>query len=262
MGILNFYPGIGNLGLLGVFLRPFVIRNHDTFSFLELVRKLCLTISGGKSQDYYENGKSQHLVRISIVFFCFSFISWLLVRRCFPSEFLTALNCPDLEDRHHHRVWVALAYAYEIEDFDDLVDPRRLFDYFLGPKPSKYVLEKICWDEKSKIIFISFICTLPNCLLENCSFFFFSFSFVFYLAEMATRYSKEKYARIKNLKNEPLSNLTTDSKKRKLSNEKAETATLSLVHIAHSSPTPSLEVTAFTPPTTHAKGKGKVGKSV
>ena len=45
MGILNFYPGIGNLGLLGVFLCPFVIRNHDTFSFLELVGKLCLTIS-------------------------------------------------------------------------------------------------------------------------------------------------------------------------------------------------------------------------
>ena len=69
MGILNFYPGIGNLGLLGVFLRPFVIGNHDTFSFLEWVGKLCLMISGGKSQDYYENGKSQHLVIISIIFF-------------------------------------------------------------------------------------------------------------------------------------------------------------------------------------------------
>ena len=27
------------------------------------------------SDDFYENGKSQYLVRISIVFFCFSFIS-------------------------------------------------------------------------------------------------------------------------------------------------------------------------------------------
>ena len=79
---------------------------------------------------------------------------------------------------------------------------------------------------------------------------------------MATRYSKEKYARIKNLKNEPLSNLTTDSKKRKLSDEKAETTALLPVHTTPSSSTPSLEVTAFTPPTTRAKGKGKVGRSV
>ena len=79
---------------------------------------------------------------------------------------------------------------------------------------------------------------------------------------MATRYNKEKYARIKNLKNEPLSNLTTDSKKRKSSDEKAKTTALPPVHTTPSSPTPSLEVTAFTPSTTHAKGKGKVGKSV
>ena len=79
---------------------------------------------------------------------------------------------------------------------------------------------------------------------------------------MATRYSKEKNACTKNLKNEPLSNLTANSKKRKLSDEKAVTTTLLPVHIALSSPTPSLEVTAFTPPTTRAKGKGKVGRSV
>ena len=79
---------------------------------------------------------------------------------------------------------------------------------------------------------------------------------------MATRYSKEKYARIRSLKNEPLSNLNANLKKRKLGEEKGETVTLPPVHIAPSSPILSLEVTAFTPPTTHAKGKGKVGKSV
>ena len=78
---------------------------------------------------------------------------------------------------------------------------------------------------------------------------------------MAIRYSKEKYARIKNLKNEPLSNLTADSKKRKLSDEKAETATLLPIHITPSSPS-SLEVTAFTLPTTRVKGKGTIGRSV
>ena len=75
MGILNFFLGTGNLGLLEVFLRPSMIGNRDTFLFLVRVRKPCLTIFGGKSQGYYKNGKSQHLVRISIVFPCFSFKS-------------------------------------------------------------------------------------------------------------------------------------------------------------------------------------------
>lgn len=79
---------------------------------------------------------------------------------------------------------------------------------------------------------------------------------------MATRYSKDKYTHIKDLKNEPLSSLTADSKKRKLSDEKAETTVPLPIHTAPSSPTPSLEVTAFTPPTTCAKGKFKIGRSV
>ena len=79
---------------------------------------------------------------------------------------------------------------------------------------------------------------------------------------MATRYGKEKYARIKNLKNEPLSILIADSKKSKLGDEKSEAVALPSIHIASSSPTPSLEVTRFSPPTTRAKGKGKVERSV
>ena len=79
---------------------------------------------------------------------------------------------------------------------------------------------------------------------------------------MATRYSKEKYTRINNLKNEPLSNLTADPKKRKLGDKKSEVATLPPIHIAPSSSTPSLEVTTFSPLTTRAKGKEKVGRSV
>ena len=53
---------------------------------------------------------------------------------------------------------------------------------------------------------------------------------------MATRYGKEKYAHIKNLKNEPLSNLTADSKKSKLGDEKSEAVALPSIHIASSSP--------------------------
>ena len=79
---------------------------------------------------------------------------------------------------------------------------------------------------------------------------------------MAARYSKDKYACIKNLKNEPLANLTSDLKKRKLSDEKANTFALPPVHIAPPFPISSLEVTAGTPPLTRAKGKSKLGMSV
>nr|POE56112.1 hypothetical protein CFP56_78844 [Quercus suber] len=44
-----------------------------------------------------------------------------------------ALDRPDLEDQYHHRVRAALAYACEIEDFDDLIDLRHLYDFCLGP---------------------------------------------------------------------------------------------------------------------------------
>nr|POE75096.1 hypothetical protein CFP56_67528 [Quercus suber] len=79
---------------------------------------------------------------------------------------------------------------------------------------------------------------------------------------MATRYSKDKYARIKDLKNEPLAKLTSDLKKRKFGDEKVDAAPSSTVNIAPSSPTPSLEVTAVTTPKTCLKGKSKIGQSV
>ena len=62
-------------------------------------------------------------------------------------------NHPKLESQYHERVHSAIAFAKEIEDFDDLVDPRHLFNYCLGPEPSKYMLEKIHCEEKSKFIF-------------------------------------------------------------------------------------------------------------
>nr|POE83556.1 hypothetical protein CFP56_60143 [Quercus suber]POE97287.1 hypothetical protein CFP56_75556 [Quercus suber] len=79
---------------------------------------------------------------------------------------------------------------------------------------------------------------------------------------MATRYSKDKYARVESLKNEPLYLLTPGSKKRKLDEGKDETPAPLSFFGTPSSPTPSLEMMAFTSPTTHSKGKGKVGKSV
>nr|POE86858.1 hypothetical protein CFP56_24853 [Quercus suber] len=70
------------------------------------------------------------------------------------------------------------------------------------------------------------------------------------------------YARIKNLKSEPLANLTSGSKKKKLGYEKAEVSLRPSAHIAPPSPTPSLEVTAISPPMTRARGKSKIGLDV
>ena len=71
----------------------------------------------------------------------------------------------------------------------------------------------------------------------------------------------EKYARIRGMKNDTLSQLATDLKRRKLHDEKGDAVVSLSVQIIPSSSTLSLEVTASTPPTTCSKGKGKVGKS-
>ena len=59
---------------------------------------------------------------------------------------------------------------------------------------------------------------------------------------MATRYSKDKYARVKGLKNEPVSHLTLESKKRKLDEGKDETPAPLSIFGTPSSSTPSLEM--------------------
>ena len=76
---------------------------------------------------------------------------------------------------------------------------------------------------------------------------------------MAIRYNKDKYARVKNLKNEPLSLITPRSKKRKLDERKHKTPALQLLFCTS---TPSFEMVTFSLPTTRSKGKAKVGKRV
>lgn len=158
------------------FPRLFVIGNCDTFLFLEWVGKLCLTTSRGKSQGYCEIGKFLRLVRTFIVFFCFLLYHYYLPDNvCLP--IFVALDRPKLEDQYSNRVHAALAFTCEIEDFDNLVDPRHLFDCCLGPEPSNNVLEKICREEKSKIIYF----LVPKILLFSlaspllCPITYFSF---------------------------------------------------------------------------------------
>jgi len=55
---------------------------------------------------------------------------------------------PKLKSRHKECVEKAIEYAKMIEDWDDLVDPRTLAFYCLGPNPSAFVLRNIEIEEK------------------------------------------------------------------------------------------------------------------
>ena len=50
---------------------------------------------------------------------------------------------PKLKSRYKERVETTIGYAETIESWDDLVDPRTLAFYNLGPDPSPYVLRSI-----------------------------------------------------------------------------------------------------------------------
>ena len=50
---------------------------------------------------------------------------------------------PKLKSKYQDRVEKVIEYARTIESWEDLVDPRMLAFYCLGPDPSPYVLRKI-----------------------------------------------------------------------------------------------------------------------
>ena len=55
---------------------------------------------------------------------------------------------PELESGFDERVQAAVKYAWTIEDFNELIDPRTLARHCLGPEPSLYVLSTLDWEEK------------------------------------------------------------------------------------------------------------------
>ena len=78
--------------------------------FLEPVGKSCLTTSGGKSQDYYGNGKSLHLVCSFIIFLNFSLYRYCLHNTIYLLIFVV-FDRAELENQYRDRVRVALAFA-------------------------------------------------------------------------------------------------------------------------------------------------------
>ena len=57
---------------------------------------------------------------------------------------------PKLKSKYNKRVEKAIEYALMIESWDDLVDPRTLAFYNLGPDPSSYVLHTLIIEEKKE----------------------------------------------------------------------------------------------------------------
>ena len=55
-----------------------------------------------------------------------------------------------LKSKYNKRVEKAIEYALTIESWDDLVDPRTLAFYNLGPDPSSYVLHTLSIEEKKE----------------------------------------------------------------------------------------------------------------
>ncbi|XP_075671764.1 uncharacterized protein LOC142641251 [Castanea sativa] len=81
---------------------------------------------------------------------------------------------PKLKSRYKERVEAAIVYAQSIENWDDLVDPRTLAFYNLGPDPSSFVLRSLDIEGKKK---------------------------------MTTKFNKGMYEKMRSKKDEPLSNI-------------------------------------------------------
>ena len=154
MGILSFCLGIESLESSVASLLPFVTESHDISSFLD--GKPCLTTCGVRSHGCYGNEKSLLLVHLSFPLHqtdCFKFIAFLISLFFFLSFFflfffffffvLAVADRPLLEERYQGWIKAGLEFAVTVDDFDDLVDPRCLYECCLGPEPSVYILKKI-----------------------------------------------------------------------------------------------------------------------
>ena len=119
-----------------------------------------------------------------------------------------------LEEHYQGRIKAAFEFALTADNFDKLVNPRHLYECCLRLEPSTYLLKKIAKEEKSRFLIL---CLFLNYLID------FHPTNLF-LVEMATGYSKDKYACVKSLKNEPLSLIAPRLKKRKLDEGKDETS--------------------------------------
>ena len=97
----------------------------------------------------------------------------LLLTFFFLYFFLVVSTRLKLKSRYQGKVQATLDFALTIDDFDKLVDSLSLYDHFLGPEPSAYVLRLILREERSKylsLILSLFFPCLYICLICLLSF--------------------------------------------------------------------------------------------
>ena len=80
---------------------------------------------------------------------CYDFFNCLLCSSLTLIFFFCAVKRrPKLKSRYTESIEKAIEYAPTIENWDNLVDPRTLAFYNLGPDPSAYVLRLLSIEEK------------------------------------------------------------------------------------------------------------------
>ena len=136
-------------GLLLIFPCHSLIGNLDTFLYLVTVGRPSQTTSGVMSLDYNVGGGHPNLVCLSSLFHP------ILMYIFFP--LFAAKTRPKLESKYKGRVKDASDYTKTIDDFDELINPRTLARYFLGPEPSPYVLRAIANEEKSEFLVLAYL---------------------------------------------------------------------------------------------------------
>ena len=114
---------------------------------------------------------------------------------------------PNLKSRYKQCIEVAIEYTKSIDDFNDLVNPRTLAMYCLGPEPSAYVLRTIEREEKKSKYLVRHYHPLLLLFFFFFNKYFFLFFFFFFLVGMTMNFNQDMYAKMRSKKNEPLSNL-------------------------------------------------------
>lgn len=141
-----------------------------------------------------------------------------------------------------------MEYSKTIKDFGDFTDPQTLYAYFLGSKSSLFVLRAIAREEKS-----------------TCVCFFNTF---FFLEEMATCFSKDNNACVKEKRNKPLYLISIETKKRRVEKSTTDAPTTTLVSLSVPGPTklrassPTLSLKELTPWPKILDKKTKIGPDV
>ena len=146
---MNSSLGIESLVSSLIYHCPSVTGSPDIFLYRVTVGRLFLMTFGGTSLGCCVGGRPLCLVCLLLKRcspFLFSFILAIILDPC-VLHFVVKEH-PELESGFDKRVQAAVKYAWTIEDFNELIDPRTLARHCLGSEPSLYILSALDREEK------------------------------------------------------------------------------------------------------------------